>query len=47
MPFDPLYAQALGLLSPQALRDVESWGRLPPTVHVRRLREMGYFDGRP
>jgi hypothetical protein len=44
MPFDPVYAQALGLLSPDALRDIETWGRLPPTIHVRRLREMGWFD---
>ena len=47
MPFDPVHAQALGLLSPRALHDVESWGRLPPTVHVRRLREMGYFERQP
>jgi hypothetical protein len=47
MPFDPVYAQALGLLSPRAVADVESWGRLPNTVHVRRLRNLGYFDRQP
>lgn len=41
MPFDPVEAQALGLLPPRVARQIRSWGALPPTVHVRRLRALG------
>jgi hypothetical protein len=38
MPFDPVHAQALGLLPPHRLTAVREWGELPDTIHVRRLR---------
>mgnify|MGYP006153807931 CR=1 FL=1 len=41
MPFDPVHAQALGLLTPEVAAQVQSWGELPDTVHVRRLRANG------
>ena len=41
MPFDPVHAQALGLLTPEIAAQVQSWGDLPYTVHVRRLRANG------
>ncbi|HEY9419945.1 MAG TPA: hypothetical protein VIW92_00890, partial [Thermoanaerobaculia bacterium] len=41
MPFDPVHAQALGLLTPEVAAQVRSWGELPDTVHVRRLRANG------
>jgi hypothetical protein len=41
LPFDPLEAQALGLLPPATLQQIHAWGALPPTVHVRRLRGLG------
>ncbi|MBV8203327.1 MAG: hypothetical protein JOZ15_22155, partial [Acidobacteria bacterium] len=41
LPFDPLEAQALGLLPPATLRQIHAWGNLPPTVHVQRLRGLG------
>jgi hypothetical protein len=41
MPFDPVEAQALGLLPPRVVRQIRSWGALPPTIHVRRLRALG------
>jgi hypothetical protein len=41
MPFDPVVAQALGLLTPGVVESVHTWGELPPTVHVRRLRALG------
>ena len=41
VPFDPLFAQALGLLPPDVAESVHVWGTLPPTVHVRRLRSLG------
>lgn len=40
-PFDPVHAQALGLLPPERLAAVHEWGELPDTVHVRRLRRRG------
>jgi hypothetical protein len=45
VPFDPVFAQALGLLPPSALARVRHWGRLPPTWHVRRLVDLGRLDG--
>jgi hypothetical protein len=39
MPFDPVQAQALGLLPPEVASGIRVWGRLPDTVHVRRLRQ--------
>lgn len=49
IPFDPVYAQALGLLTPEVAERVASWGELPDTVHVRRLRMNGYLSrsGKP
>jgi hypothetical protein len=41
MPFDPLEAQALGLLPPATTARLRAWGDLPPTVQVRRLRALG------
>ncbi|MDX1998950.1 MAG: hypothetical protein SF066_14635 [Thermoanaerobaculia bacterium] len=38
VPFDPVHAQALGLLPPRRLEAIREWGELPDTVHVRRLR---------
>jgi|CXWL01.1.fsa_nt_gi hypothetical protein len=38
VPFDPVHAQALGFLPPSRLSTVRTWGHLPETVHVRRLR---------
>jgi hypothetical protein len=43
MPFDPVHAQALGLLTPEVAAQVHEWGPLPETVHVRRLRANGYL----
>ncbi len=47
LPFDPVHAQALGLLTPEVAARVRSWGELPDTVHVRRLRANGTLDQRP
>lgn len=41
IPFDPVHAQALGLLPPEVAGSIRSWGRLPSTPHVRRLRTAG------
>jgi hypothetical protein len=41
LPFDPVEAQALGLLPPEVVQGIGSWGALPNTVHVRRLRALG------
>jgi hypothetical protein len=41
LPFDPVEAQALGLLPPRVVCRIGAWGELPPTVHVRRLRALG------
>jgi hypothetical protein len=43
MPFDPVHAQALGLLTPEVAAQVHAWGELPDTVHVRRLRANGFL----
>ena len=49
MPFDPVHAQALGLLTPEVASQVHAWGELPDTVHVRRLRANGFLarEGAP
>jgi hypothetical protein len=47
LPFDPLEAQALGLLPPAVVRQIHAWGALPPTVHVRRLRGLGIIPAEP
>lgn len=44
MPFDPVHAQALGLLTPEVAARIRSWGELPDTVHVRRLRANGTIE---
>jgi hypothetical protein len=41
MPFDPVHAQALGLLTPEVAAGIREWGELPNTLHVRRLRASG------
>lgn len=46
MPFDPVHAQALGLLTPEVASQIHAWGDLPDTVHVRRLRANGYLAAR-
>jgi hypothetical protein len=43
MPFDPVHAQALGLLTPDVAARIHAWGELPDTVHVRRLRANGFL----
>lgn len=43
MPFDPVHAQALGLLTPEVAAGIREWGDLPDTVHVRRLRLNGFL----
>jgi 4-amino-4-deoxy-L-arabinose transferase-like glycosyltransferase len=49
MLFDPVHAQALGLLTPEVAAGVREWGKLPDTVHVRRLRANGFLprEGAP
>jgi hypothetical protein len=44
--FDPVFAQARGLLPPEVTAGVEVWGRLPPTQHVRRLVAAGVIPAR-
>ncbi|HYO14560.1 MAG TPA: hypothetical protein VE685_15300 [Thermoanaerobaculia bacterium] len=44
IPFDPVHAQALGLLTPEIAAQVVAWGELPDTLHVRRLRMNGYLS---
>jgi hypothetical protein len=44
MPFDPLYAQALGLLRPEVVSGIHSWGALPSTPQVRRMRRSGLLS---
>src|ERR1700726_455705 len=46
MPFDPVEAQAQGLLPPPVDRQIRIWGALPPTIHVRRLRALGNIPAR-
>jgi hypothetical protein len=46
MPFDPVEAQAQGLLPPPVVRQIRIWGALPPTIHVRRLRALGNIPAR-
>jgi hypothetical protein len=41
MPFDPVHAQALGLVTPEVVAGVGEWGRLPLVGHVARLRATG------
>jgi hypothetical protein len=41
VPFDPVEAQALGLLPPSLVERLDGWGTLPETVEVRRLRALG------
>ena len=43
MPFDPVHAQALGLLTPEVVSRIRVWGELPDTVEVRRLRMNGFL----
>jgi hypothetical protein len=38
VPFDPVHAQALGLLPPGVVSRIGAWGTLPDTQHVVRLR---------
>jgi hypothetical protein len=47
LPFDPVEAQALGLLSPVMVGQIHAWGELPPTVQVRRLRGLGVIPSQP
>ncbi len=44
IPFDPVMAQALGLLAPERTRTIHEWGQLPGTKQVNLLRRNGYFD---
>ncbi len=47
MPFDPVHAQALGLLTPEVAAGIREWGELPNTVHVRRLRANEFLGRTP
>jgi hypothetical protein len=40
-PFDPVEAQALGLLPPELAAGIGAWGELPDTTHTERLRARG------
>ena len=42
MPFDPVHAQALGLLTPEVASQVHAWGELPDTVEVRVRRTASW-----
>jgi hypothetical protein len=42
LPFDPVHAQARGLLPPAAVAGIREWGTLPPTWHVRQLARLGH-----
>jgi 4-amino-4-deoxy-L-arabinose transferase-like glycosyltransferase len=46
IPFDPVHAQALGLLTPEIAAGIREWGELPETLHVRRLRANGFLPRR-
>ena len=41
LPFDPVYAQAMGLLRPSRIASVREWGRLPSTRHTRAMLQQG------
>jgi len=41
VPFDPVHAQALGLLAPEVLAVTRVWGPLPAVEHVWRLKNQG------
>ncbi|MFP3941708.1 MAG: hypothetical protein ACLF0P_15540, partial [Thermoanaerobaculia bacterium] len=45
VPFDPVEAQALGLLDPATVEGIGAWGELPSTIQVRRLRARGLVPG--
>ena len=44
--FDPVVAQAEGLLPRRVLAGVGAWGKLPPTLHVRRMVDAGVISPR-
>jgi hypothetical protein len=44
VPFDPVLAQAYGLLPVEVVESVNEWGRLPLRGHVLRLRMNGVLD---
>jgi len=46
LPFDPVYAQAMGLLGPQIIDGIGAWGKLPRTSHVLRLVGIGVIKKR-
>ncbi len=43
MPFDPVHAQALGLLTPEVASSIRVWGELADTLHARRLKANGFL----
>jgi hypothetical protein len=45
MPFDPVHAQALGLLTPEVASTIHVWGELADTIHARRLKANGFLGG--
>jgi hypothetical protein len=47
VPFDPVYAQALGLLPQSRVRDIVHWGQLPETTQVTRLRQRDVAGSQP
>jgi hypothetical protein len=44
VPFDPVRAQAMGLLPPSALSGISEWGPLPETEHTIPLRARGLIE---
>jgi 4-amino-4-deoxy-L-arabinose transferase-like glycosyltransferase len=47
MPFDPVHAQALGLLTPEVASSIRVWGELADTIHARRLKANGFLAAAP
>jgi 4-amino-4-deoxy-L-arabinose transferase-like glycosyltransferase len=47
MPFDPVHAQALGLLTPEVASSIHVWGELADTIHARRLKANGFLAAAP
>ena len=45
IPFQSVVAQALGLLTRQAVDAIDGWGKLKKSEHVLRLRKHGYLSG--
>jgi hypothetical protein len=44
VPFDPVRAQAMGLLSPATMSRISAWGELPETEHTWPLKARGILE---